>query len=87
MPDNLDVVEFGRVFWQPLDGEPVFARLDGFKSELADTVKSVLLPICPPKLAVAAPAPGRLIQTGPLRVFVQPPDFLCRRGVSVQSPL
>ena len=33
--DNLDVVEFGCVFWQPLYGEPVFARLDGFKSELA----------------------------------------------------
>src|ERR1700690_2725802 len=31
VPDNLDVVEFGCVFWQPLDGEPVFARLDGFK--------------------------------------------------------
>ena len=26
VPDNLDVVEFGCVFWQPLDGEPVFAR-------------------------------------------------------------
>ena len=23
VPDNLDVVEFGRVFWQPLDGEPM----------------------------------------------------------------
>src|SRR5208282_6477256 len=32
VPDNLDVVELGCVFWQPLDGEPVFARLDGFKS-------------------------------------------------------
>ena len=25
VPDNLDVVEFGRVFWQPLDGEPMLA--------------------------------------------------------------
>jgi hypothetical protein len=23
MPDDLDVVEFGRVFWQPLNGEPM----------------------------------------------------------------
>ena len=50
VPDNLDVVELGCVFWQPLDGEPVFARLDGFKSELADTpcprpVRPVLLPV------------------------------------------
>ena len=26
VPDNLDVVEFGGVFWQPLDGEPMLAR-------------------------------------------------------------
>ena len=43
VPDNLDVVEFGCVFWQPLDGEPVFARLDGFKSELADMDRPVVL--------------------------------------------
>src|SRR5271166_711246 len=42
-PDGLDVVEFGCVFWQPLDGEPVFARLDGFKSELADMDRPVVL--------------------------------------------
>ena len=29
VPDNLDVVEFGGVFRQPLDGEPVFARGEG----------------------------------------------------------
>ena len=28
-PDNFDIVEFGCVFRQPLDGEPVFARLEG----------------------------------------------------------
>jgi len=43
VPDNLDVVEFGCVFWQPLDGEPVFARLNGFKSELADMDRPVVL--------------------------------------------
>ena len=43
VPDNLDVVEFGCVFWQPLDGEPVFARLDGFTSELADMDRPVVL--------------------------------------------
>ena len=26
MPDNFDVVEFGRIFGQPFDGEPVLAR-------------------------------------------------------------
>ena len=26
VPDNLDVVEFGCVFWQPLDGEPAVCR-------------------------------------------------------------
>ncbi len=24
VPDDLDIVEFGRVLWEPLDGEPVF---------------------------------------------------------------
>ena len=43
VPDNLDVVELGCVFWQPLDGEPVFARLNGFKSELADMDGPVVL--------------------------------------------
>src|SRR5580658_11351971 len=43
VPDNLDVVELWCVFWQPLDGEPVFARLDGFKSELADMDRPVVL--------------------------------------------
>src|SRR6516165_6488458 len=42
-PDHLDVVELGCVFWQPLDGEPVLARLDGFKSELADMDRPVVL--------------------------------------------
>ena len=40
VPDNLDVVEFGRVFWQPLDGEPMLARFEGGKGELADMDRS-----------------------------------------------
>ena len=31
MPDRLDVIEFGRIFWQPFDGEPMGA---GFKRRL-----------------------------------------------------
>ena len=27
-PDNLDVIEFRRVFGQPLDGEPMLARIE-----------------------------------------------------------
>jgi hypothetical protein len=26
MPNDFNVIEFGRVFWQPLDGEPMGAR-------------------------------------------------------------
>src|SRR5437868_206367 len=36
VPDHLDVVEFGRVFGQPLDGEPVCASGEGCQRELAD---------------------------------------------------
>ncbi len=43
VPDNLDVVEFGRVFWQPLDGEPMLARFEGGKGELADMDRSIVL--------------------------------------------
>ena len=43
VPDNLDIVEFGCVFRQPLDGEPVFARLEGLESELADMDRPVVL--------------------------------------------
>ena len=31
MPDRLDVIEFGRIFWQLFDGEPMGA---GFKRRL-----------------------------------------------------
>ena len=43
VPDDLDVVEFGRVFWQPLDGEPMLARVEGGKGELADVDRSIVL--------------------------------------------
>ena len=32
--DNLDIVGFGCVFRQPLDGEPVFARLERLRVSL-----------------------------------------------------
>ena len=34
VPDNLDVVEFGRVFRQPLDGEPMLARSRAARASL-----------------------------------------------------
>ena len=37
------LVEFGRVFWQPLDGEPMLARFEGGKGELADMDRSIVL--------------------------------------------
>ena len=43
VPDNLDVVELGRVFRQPLDEEPVLARLERFASKLADVDRPVVL--------------------------------------------
>ena len=42
-PDRLDVVEFGRVFGQPLDGEPVRAGGEGGERELADVDRSIVL--------------------------------------------
>ena len=35
-PDGFDVVEFGSVFGQPLDGEPVRPRREGREREFAD---------------------------------------------------
>src|SRR4029077_17844198 len=34
-PDRLDFIEFGGVFWQPLDGEPVCARSQGSERAFA----------------------------------------------------
>lgn len=42
-PDDLDVVELGCVFWQPLDGKPVLARFEGLAGELADVDRPVVL--------------------------------------------
>src|SRR5271166_3156217 len=41
-PDDLDVVELGRVFRQPFDGEPVLARFEGLEGELADVDRPVV---------------------------------------------
>ena len=38
VPDHRDVVEFGRVFGQPLDGEPVRAGGQCGERELADVI-------------------------------------------------
>jgi hypothetical protein len=41
-PDDLDVVEFRRVFWQPLDGEPVGAFGERGKRRLAQMDRAVV---------------------------------------------
>ena len=43
MPDDLDVVELGCVFRQPLDGKPVLARFKGLEGELADVDRPIVL--------------------------------------------
>src|SRR5208337_3978538 len=43
MPDDFDVVEFGRVFGQPLDGEPVGAGGEGRQREFADVDRPIVL--------------------------------------------
>ena len=42
-PDEFDVVEFGRVFGQPFDGEPVRASGEGGQRELADVDRPIVL--------------------------------------------
>ena len=42
-PDERDVVELGRVFWQPFDGKLVLARFEGLEGELADVDRPVVL--------------------------------------------
>lgn len=41
VPDHLDVVEFGGIFWQPLDGEPMLARFERLEGKLADVDRAV----------------------------------------------
>src|SRR5512145_521104 len=43
VPDNLDVVQLGRVLGQPLDPEPVLARIERGTRELAGVDRSVVL--------------------------------------------
>jgi hypothetical protein len=35
-PDDLDVVEFKRIFWQPLDDEPMGSLSESCRGRLAD---------------------------------------------------
>ena len=42
-PDRLDFVEFGGVFWQPLDGEPVFASGQGGERAFAGVDRTIVL--------------------------------------------
>ena len=42
-PDNLDVIEFRCVFGQPLDGEPVLARIERRQGDFADMDRPIIL--------------------------------------------
>ncbi len=42
-PDNLDIVELGRVLGQPLDGEPVLACIERRQGNLTDMDRPVIL--------------------------------------------
>ena len=42
MPDHFDVVEFGRIFRQPFDGEPVVADCQRRPRRLADVDRTVV---------------------------------------------
>jgi hypothetical protein len=43
VPDNLDVIELGCILGQPLDPEPVLARIECGERELADVDRAVVL--------------------------------------------
>jgi len=43
VPDDLDVIQFGRVFGRPLDGEPMCASGEGCERELADVDRPIVL--------------------------------------------
>ena len=43
VPDRLDVIQFGCVFWQPLDGEPVSASGEGRELLLAGMDRPIVL--------------------------------------------
>ena len=42
-PDNLDVIEFRCVFGQPLDSEPVLARIERRQGDFADMDRPIIL--------------------------------------------
>ena len=42
-PDNLDVIELRCVFGQPLDGEPVLARIERRQGDFADMDRPIIL--------------------------------------------
>ena len=42
-PDSLDVIELRGVFWQPLDGEPVLARIERRQGDFADMDRPIIL--------------------------------------------
>ena len=42
-PDTLDVVELRRIFWQPLDGEPVLARVERRQGDFTDMDRPIIL--------------------------------------------
>jgi hypothetical protein len=42
-PDRLDFIEFGGVFWQPLDGEPVCADGQGGERAFAGVDRTIVL--------------------------------------------
>ena len=42
MPDGLDVIEFGRIFWQPFDGKPMGTGLKRRLRGLADMNGTVI---------------------------------------------
>ena len=43
VPDNLDVVEFGGILGQPLEGQPMLAGLEGCQRGLTDMDRAVVL--------------------------------------------
>ena len=43
VPDDLDIIEFGRVFGQPFDGEPVCPGGERRAGKLADMDRSIVL--------------------------------------------
>ena len=43
VPDDLNVIEFGRVFGKPLDGQPMLARIERRPGDFADMDRPIIL--------------------------------------------